>query len=58
MGSSRTEERLAPTAEQAARRIAELRHVYDQGYLARGTYETLKRIIEARVKPTRPSRPS
>jgi len=58
MGQSRNRKRLASTAEEAAQRIARLRHVYDQGYLTRGAFETMKRHIEARVKPSCPSRPS
>ena len=56
MGHSRSAKRLALTAEQAAQRIEELRRVYDEGFLDRDEFETMKRHIEARVKPIRPSR--
>ena len=46
------------TAEEATQRIRELRRVYDQGYLTRGKFETMKHDIETRVKPTRSNRAS
>jgi hypothetical protein len=50
MGQTGSMERLAPTAEDAARRIEALRRIYDRGYIARATFETMKSDIEARVK--------
>lgn len=41
------------TVEEAEQRIESLRRVYDQGYIPRDLYETLKREIEARVEETR-----
>jgi len=38
------------TAEQATRRIDTLRHVYEEGYIPRGTFESMRRKLEARVK--------
>jgi hypothetical protein len=57
MGQSRNRKRLASTAEEAAQRIARLRHVYNQGYLTRATFETMKRNIEARVAADSPRPP-
>jgi len=37
-------------AGDAARRIAQLQSVYDQGYIERSAFESLKREIEARVE--------
>jgi hypothetical protein len=58
MSQSRKQKRQQPTAEEAAQRIRELRRVYDQGYLRRDEFETMKHDIEIRVKPTRSNRPS
>ena len=57
MSQSRNRKRQEQ-AEEAAQRIREIRRVYDQGYLTRGTFETMKHDIEARVKPTRSNRAS
>ena len=38
------------TAKEAGRRIAALRHVYDDGYISGGMLEALTRSIRARVK--------
>jgi hypothetical protein len=48
--------RAVLSADEAALRIAELRRVYDEGYLSRGEFETMKRAIVARAEPPRPSR--
>jgi hypothetical protein len=56
MSQSRKGKRQEPTAEEAAQRIRELRRVYDQGYLSRDKFETMKHDIETRVKPTRSNR--
>ena len=53
MCQSRNPERQEPTAEEAAQRIRVLRRVYDQGYLTRDDFETMKHDIESRVKPKR-----
>jgi hypothetical protein len=37
------------TAEKATNRIETLRHVYEEGYIPRETFESMKRTIEARV---------
>jgi hypothetical protein len=58
MSQSRNQKRQDMTAEKAAQRIRELRRVYDQGYLTRGKFETMKHDIEIRVKPTRSNRAS
>jgi hypothetical protein len=38
------------TAEEAARRIDALRHVYDEGYITQTVLETMVQSIRARVK--------
>jgi hypothetical protein len=58
VSQSRNQKRQEPTAEEAAQRIRELRRVYDQGYLPRDEFETMKHDIEIRVKPTRSNRAS
>jgi hypothetical protein len=58
MSQSRNQKRQEPTAEEAALRIGELRRVYDQGYLTRDEFESMKHDIEIRVKPTRSNRAS
>jgi len=54
-GERRSEpQKQSSTAEEAGRRrIAALRHVYDEGYITRGTLEKLTRTIRARVKANR-----
>jgi len=41
------------TTEEAGRRIAALRHVYDEGYISGGTLKAITRSIRARVKRNR-----
>jgi len=53
MGERREKQRLALTAEQASRRIEELRRVFDQGFLPKDRFEAMRREIESRVKRTR-----
>jgi hypothetical protein len=38
------------TAEEAARRIDALRHVYDEGYITQTAFETMVQSIRACVK--------
>lgn len=38
------------TVEQATHRIDTLRHVYEEGYIPRDTFESMRRKIESRVK--------
>lgn len=58
MCQSRNRKRQDPTAEEAAQRIRAIRRVYDEGYLTRDDFETMKHDIEIRVKPTRCTRAS
>ena len=37
------------TTEQATNRIDTLRHVYEEGYIPRQTFESMKRKLESRV---------
>lgn len=39
------------TGEEGAERIEALRRAYDNGYLSRDLFETLRREVEIRVKP-------
>lgn len=47
-GSEQQEKSLTP--EEATRRIDALRHVYQEGYIARTTFETMVNWIKARVR--------
>ncbi|MGZ4337540.1 MAG: hypothetical protein ACXVRA_09515 [Gaiellaceae bacterium] len=59
MSERRGTKRLALTAEQAARRVEELRRVFDQGFLSKDRFEGMQRDIKDRVKVTRrKSRPA
>jgi hypothetical protein len=49
VGKARTKKRDL-TAEAAARRIGQLRHVFDEGYMARNIFEQMKRDIEVRIE--------
>jgi hypothetical protein len=42
--------------ERLAARVAEIRGVYERGYLTRREFESIKRNLEARAKRTRPRR--
>ena len=42
------------TPDEATHWTQRLKEVFDQGYISRDTFETLKRRIEARLKPDRP----
>jgi hypothetical protein len=53
MSERRGKKRLALTAEQAARRVEELRRVFEQGFLSKDRFEAMRRDIEAQVKATR-----
>jgi hypothetical protein len=44
--------RASLTAEQAAHRIELLQRVYDDGYLSRDLYESMKCAIAARIERT------
>jgi hypothetical protein len=56
MGKGRGKKRLALTADEAARRIAQLRRVFDQGFLSTDRFETMQRDIEGRVEGDSPKK--
>jgi hypothetical protein len=56
MLNRQTRERPVLSADEAALRIADLRRVYDEGYLSKGEFESMKRVILARAEPPRTSR--
>jgi hypothetical protein len=52
MGRDRRKRRSI-TENEAARRIEELRRVFDQGFITRSEFENMKRQLETRVNRTR-----
>ena len=50
MGGTRKQPSL--TTDQATRWTQGLKRVFDEGFISRDMYETLKRKIEERVMPT------